>query len=129
MKTIFTLKFWFNLNPGTLSPIFLKILISATVLSLFFTILFKVLRKTGKDQLIKPVQYKLYNFFFANFMLGLLWIFFSYERVPLLTARFWYVVWLIGNLVWIYFIAVEAAKIPEKRKQLAKELEYKKYIP
>lgn len=129
MKTIFTLNFWFNLKPGTLSPIFLKLLISATVLSLFFAIFLKVMLKFGKDQLLRPIENKLYTFFFTNFMLGLIWTFLSYENVPLLTARFWYLIWLIGDLVWVYFIIVEAAKIPEKRKQLSKEQEYKKYIP
>lgn len=71
----------------------------------------------------------LYTFFLTNTIIGLLLTFFNYEMVPFLSARFWFLLWVISMLVWLYFIYRVAAKIPAKRAQMEKEKEFRKYIP
>ena len=71
----------------------------------------------------------MYTFFLTNAGLGLLLIFFNYEMVPFLSARFWLLLWAVSMLVWIFFIYRIVIKIPEKRERLEKEKEFKRYIP
>lgn len=56
-------------------------------------------------------------------MIVLLLVFFSYEEISLLGARFWYLFWFIGMIVWLVFILRYAfVTIPGERvKQNTKD--------
>jgi len=113
MKNLLTIKYWFSVNPGSLNSSGLNLLI--IIIALLF--------------LISIVSISIYNFSIANFIIGLLFLFFHYENIPFFTARFWLAVWAIGLVVWLAFIGKKIKKIPEKRKEIEKEQEKKKYLP
>ena len=69
----------------------------------------------------------LFNLIFV--IIGLFLTFFNYEMVPFLSARFWFLLWGIGILVWLFFIYKMIIKIPQKKALLEKEREFKKYVP
>ncbi|MCX6795922.1 MAG: hypothetical protein NTW06_00290, partial [Candidatus Falkowbacteria bacterium] len=66
---------------------------------------------------------------FTNLAIGLLLLFFTYELLPFLSTRILFLIWGIGMLIWLYFIARNLIEIPSLRKERAKEKEYHKYIP
>jgi hypothetical protein len=72
---------------------------------------------------------KFFTLSWVNFLVALSLIFFNSQLIPFFSSRFWYVIWLAGVLIWKIFILLQFFKIPEKRRQLEKEMEYKKYIP
>lgn len=117
------------MRPGELYPMAFKILIvfiGILAISAFITYLIKARMERG---IYYKLWLKLNGFFFGNFIIGLFVMFFMYEEVPILSARFWFLTWLIGICVWLYFIIKIALKIPDQKKQHAEEKEFKKYIP
>jgi hypothetical protein len=65
----------------------------------------------------------------TNLIIGIFFLFFTFELIPLLSARFWFLLWGIGILIWLSFIGRAVTKIPKLREEMAKEEVYKKYIP
>ncbi|OGF24220.1 hypothetical protein A3H66_02200 [Candidatus Falkowbacteria bacterium RIFCSPLOWO2_02_FULL_45_21] len=86
-------------------------------------------KKRWAKSLYAAVWRVLYYFFLTNAIIGLILLFFNYEMVPFLSARFWFLFWGAGMIVWLFFIYKIIIKIPHKKEQLEKEKEFKKYIP
>jgi hypothetical protein len=129
MKNLLSINFWFNFNPGSLTPLFQKLLIALAALFLVSAVVFWLLKKNKKFKLYYLICKKFFTLSWVNFLVALLLIFFTDQLIPFFSARFWFILWLIGVATWKVFILLEFFKIPEKRKQLEKEMEYKKYIP
>jgi len=128
MGNLLSLKFWFNLRPGALLPIYQKTFI-IFVLALVIFFLFCRLLTGRKKGLYISLWRRLQSFSLANAFIGLILLFFNYELVPFLSARFWLLLWAALMLVWLVFIAKSLLAIPEKKKKLEEEKEYRKYIP
>ena len=63
-------------------------------------------------------------------LIGEVIVWFRYERVYVLSARFWLLVWLIGLVVWLAFILKYQLKvIPQARAKLQKTQDFNKYLP
>ncbi|MDD5031557.1 MAG: hypothetical protein PHR36_00750 [Patescibacteria group bacterium] len=128
MGNLLSLKFWFNLRPDALLPVYQKIFIFF-VLALIVFFLFCRFFAKRKRGLYTSFWRRLESFSLANTFIGLILLFFNYEFVPFLSARFWFLLWAIFMLTWLVFIAKSLLKIPENKKKLEEEREYKKYIP
>ncbi len=128
MSNLLTLNFWFNFYPPALSPLFVKIFLGIIALFLFLAIVFKLLQAKKKG-LYSFLYRKLVNFFFTNFAIGAVLLFFSYEAIPYLSTRFFLIVWFIGVAVWLYFILIRIKDVPKRKEQLDQAKEYQKYIP
>lgn len=128
MENIFSIKLWTNIRPGSLQPEFQKILIVVVACLLVFSIVFSLL-KNKKRSLYNKIWQRLASFCVSNFIIGVLLLFFTYELVPFLSMRFWFLLWGIGMIVWLFFILKIYFKIPELKEKLEKEKEFKKYIP
>ncbi|PIR12807.1 hypothetical protein COV49_04185 [Candidatus Falkowbacteria bacterium CG11_big_fil_rev_8_21_14_0_20_39_10] len=128
MNNLLSLKFWFNSRPGPLLPVYQKALIVFLVALLALSILFWLIgaKKKGFHM---ALWRRLKTFSLVDFFIGLVLLFFSYEGAPFLSSRFWFLFWGAGMLAWLGFIFWELKKIPEKKKQMEREKEYKKYIP
>ena len=68
-------------------------------------------------------------FFTVNAVVGLMLLFFTYELVPILSARFFFLFWLIEMIIWLASIWKVYKKVPEIKKAKEEEKEFKKYIP
>lgn len=129
MSNLLTLNFWFNLRPGVFTDSMQKFFI-AFIVALFFLALLSVFFKRGdKKGIYKKVWQSLYYFSITNVFIGAVLLFFTYEMVPMLSARFWFLLWGIGMIVWLYFIFRNLRRIPEKKAEREAEKEFKKYIP
>jgi len=55
---------------------------------------------------------------------------FRYERVTVLSARFWLAIWGVVLIGWLGFILrYQYKKIPDLHKQRQRQDEFKKYLP
>lgn len=128
MKNFLTLKFWFNLRPDQLLPVFQKTFVGFI---LFFVIFSLICRFFGfkKRGIYAPIWRRLYSFSLTNVFVGLFLLFFNYEMIPFLSARFWFLLWAVIMVIWLVFVAKNLLKIPEKKKKIEEENKYQKYIP
>jgi uncharacterized protein YjeT (DUF2065 family) len=129
MNNLLSLKFWFNLRPGALLPIYQKALIVFIIILGILIFIFTILVKQDKKSLYNHVCRNLRSFGLANIIIGLLILFFTYEMVPFLSARFWFLFWGAEIVVWLIFILRMLLEIPKKKEQMEKEKEFNKYIP
>lgn len=127
MQNLLTWRFWFNLRPEPLLPLFTKIFIAWLVLLLILTIFTAI--KQNRKSLYKHFWKKSYAFAVGNLIIGAVLFFFSYERAAFLSARFWLALWLITMLWWLWPIIKSYRLIPLKKKQREQEQEFKKYLP
>ena len=128
MGNLLSLKFWFDLRPGSLLPgsqrIFIGVLFVLVICFLVFWFL-----QNKKKGLYTPFFSKLYSFSAVNAFIGLIIWFLNYELIPFLSARFWFLLWGISMIIWLIFIFKDLKKIPARKKELKEEKEFKKYIP
>lgn len=127
-SNFFTLKYWFNVYPGSLNSGVVKYFI-AFLIALFAATFFVNILKKKKDNDYAKVLERYFNFGVTNLILGLLLFFFAYEGVPFLSVRFLYILWAVGMLAWLIFISLDFRKIPEIKKQREEKKEFQKYIP
>lgn len=127
MTNLFTFKYWFSVNPGALLNLGFNLLLALTIVLLILGLITIVLKR--RKGIYRGVFNSLYDFSVANFILGLIFLFFHYENIPFFTARFWLALWAIGIVLWLYFIFKKIKKIPEKKKEIEAEKEKNKYLP
>jgi len=128
MGNLFSLHFWFNLRPPALLPIYQKFFIGLVIALIVASFIFWFIKSKRRNVYINFWR-NLYYFSFTNSFIGIVLLFFSYELVPFLSARFWFLLWGAGIIAWLIFIFKSLIAIPKRRKKIAEEEEYKKYIP
>jgi hypothetical protein len=127
MKALLSFKFWFNLRPGVLAS--QNYLVAFFTFFVLLTILFIILKKKQSKTAYRNLWESLYSFALYNAIISAALLFFTYELVPFLSARFWFLVWGAGMAVWIYFLVKKFLQVKVRRQELAKEKEFRKYIP
>lgn len=127
MSNLLTAKYWFSVNPGALMPSAFNILIGVTVFFFLASVVFLFLKK--KKSLYRGVFTSSYNLSITGFIIGLVFLFFHYENLPFFTARFWLAIWVIIMAVWFFYIIKKVRRIPERKEEIEKEKELKKYLP
>jgi hypothetical protein len=128
MNNLMTIDFWFNARPGNLISSSLWLFSAFLVLLLAMAIFFNII-KNRKRNLYNKIWNRLASFSTANLIIGLFLLFFVYETVPFLSMRLWFLLWGLGMAVWLFFIIKIIKDIPSIKEKMAKEDEYKKYIP
>jgi len=125
---IFSPAYWFNLRPAPLSGPG-KLLTLIIILALIVLIVF--LKKKMQDR--KSIYFAFYrhlvNCAFLNIFLCFLWLFFTYELIPIVSARFWIIIWIISMGAWIYQKSKILKKITKDRAAAEAKIEYNKYLP
>lgn len=129
MNNLLSMKFLFNPRPGALSALFQNFFFTFLALFFILAVVFAVLKKRNGKNIYYKIWRKLYIFCLTNIFIGLIILFFIYELIPILSSRFWFLIWGMAMAVWLGFISKELAQIPKKRQQIEQEREYKKYIP
>lgn len=127
------ISFWFDpaLRPMSaktslvLGSFFLFLILLKFIGRLFYLNYKKSLQPPEK-KLISSIESLLITMGFA----GLAWVFFAYENIPFLSARFWMLVWLLGFIVWAYMIGRYAfIALPEALNALQAQKRREKYLP
>ena len=128
MGNLLKLNFWFNMTPGNLTQGALRLIIIFLAVLLIGVVIFKIL-KNRKRNLYNKIWNKLYFFSLSNLIIGLVLLFFSYELLPFLSMRFWFLLLGLSMIVWLVFIFKVLNEIPKVKAKMAKEDEYRKYLP
>ena len=128
MRILLSFNYWLNLRPGELSAPGLRYFSAFLVIIFAAAFIFWLLKKRRKGP-YNRIWRKLHSFSVSNLIIGLFVLFFFFEAVPFLSARFWLLVWGLGLAVWLFFIGRAMTHIPEMREERQKEEEYRKYIP
>jgi len=129
MSNLLSYKFWFNLRPGSFAGLYQNVLIIFVLSLIVLAVIFAFIKSRNKKNLYRRFWNSLYFFSLTNAIVGGIILFFAYEMVPFLSARFWFLLCGVEMLVWLFFIAKELYLIPKKKNKLKQENEYKKYIP
>jgi len=127
MKNLLTPSYWFNLQPEFLGPLALKLFLALIIGLGIIALILALIKKRGG--IYRGLLKRLYGFCLSNAIIGLILLFFNYELVPFLSARFWLGFWVLEMLIWLIFILKNLKNIPKKKKLQEQEKELKKYIP
>ena len=131
MNSLFTLSFWFQRIPPELTPFFEKGFFGLFVLLLIGGAVVRIIANhKQREQYVEAIFGRIGNMILTMGILGLLWFFFTYEQIPLLGARFWFLIWLASLLAWVAWILIFAyRKVPELRQADHDRKERMKYFP
>lgn len=129
MKNFLTLKLWFALRPGALTPTGSKVFLVMLGLLLAGAIAFAVIKRKTAKSAYSRINSRLASFFSTNLIIGVFLFLFYYQGLVFLSMRVWFLVWLIAMIVWLVYIARHFRQIPELVEQKEREKEFKKYLP
>ena len=129
MAGLFSLNFWFNMRPGPLGSLGLQVFIIILALSIGLTIIFWLLKSRRDNLLYYRVWQRMHSFGLSNIIVSVFLFFFFFEEIPILSSRFWLLLWSVAMGVWLGFVVKDIIKIPKIKEKLSKDQEYKKYIP
>lgn len=88
-------------------------------------------RQLSKNSgVIKKWRKKIVGFGWSVGLVGLLFLLFRETRALYLGARLWLLLWLLGALVWIIYLAIyKLTTIPKLQKQKIASAEFNKWLP
>lgn len=129
---IFSAPFWLNVNPGELSDQFEKFFLVVLIINygLYFVSKFWQKKLIASREFIK-VKFcqKTANFFLTMAVSFTFIFFFRYEAIPFLGGRFWTLLWLIGGLIWLIYLArYYLVHVINQLKELDKKQKFNKYL-
>ncbi len=127
MQNLLTWRFWFNLRPEPLLPLFTNVFLGLLVILLLATTFTAI--KQQRKSLYKNFWKRSYAFSLGNLLIGIILFFFNYERAAFLSARFWLALWVMVMIAWLIPIIKSYRRVPLQKKQRDQEQEFKKYIP
>jgi len=127
---LLTLNAWFNINPGPLGDQLLTILTWFFIIVIVIGFGFRVLAKRQRGKIQAKVWRRFGKLGLTMGILGFVVLFFFYEGVPFLSARFWLLVWFIGLIAWkVYILIYLFRKIPQESRENKDKQNFEKYLP
>lgn len=131
MVNIFTFDYWFMMQPlmfvGWASVVLLVLFTAMTVLGIA-GIVYGM--KANLDKFLRRAVERSGSLLVTMGLVGLMLYFFAYERVPMLSMRIWYIMWLaiLGFWAWGIWRYVRV-EIPAKREMKAERDRLNKWLP
>lgn len=129
MSNFLTFKLWFGFYPGPLTQFWQITLIVITVIFLASIVVTWRGYNRNKKTLYAKLWLAGYNFALTGTIIGALLLFFTYESVPFLSARFWFALWVLGQGAWGYIIFSRLKQLPKIKEEIAAKKEFNKYVP
>ena len=128
---LFSLDFWFQNPPPPLTPFFERGLFAFFGIMLIVGAIVRIMASYKKeDKLVLEIFNRAGSLLVTMGGLGLVLYLFSYERIPFLGIRMWFIVWGIGLLAWVGTSVFYACKtVPCLRRQAVAKEERMKYFP
>jgi len=128
MEKFLTFSYWLEQNPGPLEATAQKIFIF--ILLIFFIGIFSFsFLKKKKGGLYFKIWRNLASLCITNLIIGMFLLFFTEQSIPVLSSRYWFLIWAIGIGFWAYFIIGRIVKIPEIKAEREKKKQFSKYLP
>lgn len=123
--------YWFSLDAANVSTLFGKCLLGFFLLLFLVGIVCRiVVIHKSKDRYLKLIGKRLVTFCVTMGIMGVFLFFFSYEGIQFFGARFWYLLWFIGFVLWAVAIVKFVIKdVPALREKNVLQHAKSKYIP
>lgn len=123
--------YWFTLRPAEVGGLSGQMIFGFFVLLFVLGIVGRIVSLQKKDdRYIRDLGQRAGTLLITMGLLGVFFFFFSYERIQLFGSRFWYVFWLIGFVVWAFFLIKFARQtIPQMKERETMRAEKQKYFP
>lgn len=131
-QPLFKLGYWLNPRPPVLEQSFQTFFFYffGAMLALALVINILVRKKKKEDPWVARGFQKISSWCLTLGISGLALLFFSFERLPVLSMRFFFLLWFIGAIVWtVFIIKFFVKKIPAEKKKIQEHQNLKKYIP
>ena len=131
ISQLFSLPFWFNMNPLGFSPLFQYGFFILFALCAILALIFRVMsRRSPRDFYDRQAFGMAATGFGVTAVLGFVWLFCTYEEAPLFGVRAWFLLILAIAIAFlvriIVFLKKEAPKLREKNQSKAA---INKYLP
>ncbi|MCH8049351.1 hypothetical protein IH979_01420 [Patescibacteria group bacterium] len=130
-RPLLDLNFWFNLQPQALSPTFERFFFLAFGSMIIIAAVSRIVARHRKeDRYLLKIYRKLTRMFLTMGIFGMLIFFFNFEELYFFGARFWFLVWGIGLIVWIVMIVRFAkVRVPAMKEEHLRGREEERYMP
>jgi len=131
-EKFFSFNYWFSLKVTILSPQGEKILIGFVSVLLFLSLIFLLLKKIflKREVILSRFFKRIFKMFFTLGLLGLFFLFFRYENIYILGARFWFLLIILLGIVWAVILLIYLIKkFPKERKAIRDKELFEKYLP
>lgn len=130
MKDLLSFSYWFDVTPVRMSPaIEIGFFVFFALLIILGSML-RMMRKNKTDKFEKETLRRLAVASTVYGVLGLLWLFFTFEEISYFGMRFWFLVGMIALLISIStVIRYTKFKVPVMRLQEQSKVEANKYLP
>jgi len=131
MSQLFSPSYWFTMSPpqvgGTLGNIVFGVFLLLFVVGIVARI---VASNRTEDPYIQQIGRRVGSMFVTMGLIGVLLFFFGFEHIQFFGGRFWYPLWVIGVLVWGFFIVRYVKRdIPAMRLRDLDRKEQSRYLP
>ena len=125
-------RYWLNLHPVPLGPSLVGGILSFfawfIVASLALRVVARVMKK--KDGRKSDLLLRFARPLSTTGILGLLFLFFSYEQVPLLGMRLWFLLTFVLLIVWVgRVVKFAVTEYPALRREDDEKARLRKYMP
>ncbi|MBI5369649.1 hypothetical protein HZA85_00435 [Candidatus Uhrbacteria bacterium] len=123
--------YWFSLRPALVGGLTGNIIFSAFVILFVLGIVSRIVAKQkSQERFVRDLGARAGSLLATMGLLGVLLYFFSFERIPMLGARFWYLFWVIGAIVWIIFLVRYArVTLPQRQQRDQERAQLRRYLP
>lgn len=130
-STVLQPKYWFDLTPGPMSGTSEKILLAFFALLFIAGLVLRTMERRKKmERFVARAFHRGAHIGLTMGAIGIIFLFFSFEQVRLFSALFWYLLWVIGFLIWLGFVLYEYLKVAPREKQLENiRRQREKYLP
>mgnify|MGYP001607231297 FL=1 len=126
---MFSLSWWFELVPIVDALTLRALFIAGILLLLVGGIIRMVSKKRSEDRFAREIVLRAASVLVVMGLLLVLYWFFAFEQIPLLSARFWILIWIIVLLFWVWRVIRFARKtVPAERARLNQTAEQRKYF-
>lgn len=130
LSQLLQLSYWFDLTPVRMSPaieVFFFVLFASMII---VGSVFRIMRKNKTDKFERIILTRSANLNTVFGVLGLLWLFFSFQEISHFGMRAWF---LIGLVAFIFFLVkllyYAKRKVPVLRAAEQSKAEANKYLP
>ncbi len=129
-KYIPQLSYWIDVAPAPLES--WRFLLPLLIFIAFFVggLAAKIVASQTDNFKIRTILFKFGSMGWVMGLVGVLLIFFEYERVALFRMRIFFILWVVASAVWSTLIIVRLRKeLPSRLEKIQEFLEKKKYLP
>ena len=130
-KPLLNLQYWFGNSPPPMAPEWASIFFGVFGAMFLFGLIIRLVASRGKhDRFVAQSFVRLSRLLVVLGVLGIIIVFLSFEQIPFLGSRFWFLIWGLILIIWFGWIVRYLVKVVPKERQAAFErARREQYLP